>query len=314
MKVQKYIMVCLIILGVATAHANKVTIREAEGKLIVNINDKLFTEYRYTGFKRPFFYPVIGPTGASMTRDWPMQDNPEDIKDHIHHKGICFKHGNVNGINFWSDQKESGNIVQESIKHSIDAQGRGVIEAQNNWVDITGKLICRDTRKFVLYADNNAYVIDYEVTVKATEVELTFVDTKEGSMSIRMPTHMTDKGSPGGNIINSEGIKDNAAWGKRAKWVYYFGKRGSPVAGTAAFDHPQNPRYPTWWHVRSYGLFAANPFGQHDFEKKSPGIGDLKVEKGNEVTFRYRLIFTTGNEVDAKIAERYQAYEAEVKQ
>ena len=74
------------------------------------------------------------------------------------------------------------------------------------------------------------------------------------------------------------------------------------------FDHPQNPRHPTTWHVRSYGLFAANPFGLHDFENKPLGTGDLTIPAGKSVTFRYRFYLHKGDEVQAKVAEHYQNY------
>jgi len=87
--------------------------------------------------------------------------------------------------------------------------------------------------------------------------------------------------------------------------------RDGKTLGIAIFDHPKNPRHPTWWHVRDYGLFAANPFGIHDFEKKSPGSGDLKVEPNGSVTFRYRLYVHEGNHEQGKVEERFSQYTKE---
>jgi len=118
-----------------------------------------------------------------------------------------------------------------------------------------------------------------------------------------------------GHIINSKGNRDVDAWGKRAEWVDYYGPvNGKPVA-VAIFDHPKNPRHPTYWHVRDYGLFSANPYGIHDFtaktEQKQPvGAGDLKVAAGKKVTFRYRFLFHTGDEKEGKVAEHYKKYAA----
>ena len=81
------------------------------------------------------------------------------------------------------------------------------------------------------------------------------------------------------------------------------------TVGIAIFDHPQNPRHPTWWHVRDYGLFAANPFGQHDFESLADKTaGNLTVPAGKSVTFRYRFYLHEGDEQQAKVAERYKQY------
>jgi hypothetical protein len=122
------------------------------------------------------------------------------------------------------------------------------------------------------------------------------------------------KGKVGqGHIVNSEGVRDGATWGKRAKWVDYYGPADGKQVGMAIFDHPSNPRHPTWWHVRDYGLFAANPFGVHDFEKKPAGEGDMKVPAGQSVTWRYRFYLHEGDEKAGKVAEAYEAYAASKK-
>jgi hypothetical protein len=111
-----------------------------------------------------------------------------------------------------------------------------------------------------------------------------------------------------GHIINSEGQTDGATWGKRAAWCDYYGPVNGAVVGVAIFDHPDNPRHPTWWHVRDYGLFAVNPFGIHDFEKKPAGTGNLVIPAGQSVTFKYRFYFHQGDDKQGKVAERYHEY------
>ena len=112
-----------------------------------------------------------------------------------------------------------------------------------------------------------------------------------------------------GHIVNSAGQRDNDTWGKRADWCDYYGPVGGSIAGIAMFDHPQNPRHPTWWHVRDYGLFAANPFGRHDFESLSDkSAGNLVVPSGKSITFRYRFYLHTGDTEQASVAKKYQEY------
>jgi hypothetical protein len=82
------------------------------------------------------------------------------------------------------------------------------------------------------------------------------------------------------------------------------------VVGVAIFDHPQNPKHPTWWHVRGYGLFAANPFGQHDFEKKEEGVGDITIPAGESLTFKYRFYFHKGDAEQGRVAGHYREYAA----
>src|SRR5204862_6212148 len=118
------------------------------------------------------------------------------------------------------------------------------------------------------------------------------------------------KGKVGhGHVINSNGVRDGETWGKRADWCDYYGPVDGKIVGVAIFDHPQNPRHPTWWHVRDYGLFAANPFGQHDFENLSDKhAGDLIVHAGESITFKYRFYLHAGTDQDAAIPARYTEY------
>ena len=98
-------------------------------------------------------------------------------------------------------------------------------------------------------------------------------------------------------------------WGKRAAWCDYYGPVAGKTVGIAIFDHPKNPRHPTWWHVRDYGLFAANPFGRHDFENlPDRSAGDLVVPPGKSVTFRYRFYLHEGDDQQANVAGRYKEY------
>jgi len=152
-------------------------------------------------------------------------------------------------------------------------------------------------------------MMDFEVTIQASNGQVTMGDTKEGSMAIRLTPTMRLRGKVGkGHIINSEGQTDDATWGKRASWCDYYGPVGGEIVGIAIFDHPSNPRHPTWWHVRDYGLFAVNPFGIHDFEKKPAGTGNLVIPAGQSATFKYRFYFHRGDDKQGKVAELYREY------
>lgn len=271
----------------------------------MEIGGELFTEYHYQDVARPYLYPIIGPGGAPMTRNWPMKATDNEPQDHVHHKGLWYAHGKVNGFDFWSEVKSYGKTVHEKFLEATP----DTIRSRNNWVTADGKTVCTDERTIRFYAPADVRMIDYEITLIASQGELTLGDTKEGSMAIRVPATMSVKGKTAqGHIINSEGVRDKEAWGKRAVWVDYYGPVNDKTVGIAIFDHPQNPRHPTSWHVRDYGLFAANPFGIHDFEKKPAGAGDLTVAAGKSVTFRYRFVFHTGDEKDGKVAERYREF------
>jgi len=300
-------------LAVTAAAEDGVVVREADGKVRVEINGALFTEYHYQDVARPYLYPVIGPAGAPMTRDWPMVKTTNEPTDHVHHKGLWFAHGDINGVDFWSEQKQFGKTVHQKFLELTSGDKEGIIRALNTWVGPTGTVVCTDERTLRFHADKEVRMIDYEVTLIASHGALMLGDTKEGTMAIRLPATMSVSGTNGqGHIVTSEGLHDAAAWGKRAKWVDCAGPVNGKIAGVAVFDHPKNPHYPTWWHVRTYGLFAANPLGAHTFDKQFAGTGAMKLAAGERVTFRYRFVFHAGDEKQARIDESCARYCREV--
>ena len=278
-------------------------------KLRVELNGKLFTEYNFKDEKAsfPYFYPMIGPTGVNITRHWPMAEGENEEHDHPHHRSLWFTHGEVNGHDFW--QKGAAKIVHDKFNRIKNGPGVGVIQSRNKWVSKDGRVICTDTRTHRFYNRPEGQLMDFEIIIHASNGEVILGDTKEGSMAIRLAPSMRVEGKVGkGHIVNSEGNRDNDAWGKRAAWCDYYGPLNGNVVGVAIFDHPKNPRHPTWWHVRGYGLFAANPFGVHYFEEKSKGTGDLTIKASESATFRYRLYFHRGDEKQGKVAEHYIRY------
>ena len=288
-----------------------VRIDEVDKKLRVEINGKLFTEYHYQDVPRPFFYPVIGPTGVPVIRHWPMKAiNKDEAQDHVHHKSLWFTHGEVNGQDFWGEgSSRSGTIVHDKFLKVGSGRRMGEIVSTNKWVAKDGKVVCTDTRTHRFYNQPNGQSMDIEITIHASEGKVVLGDTKEGSIAIRLAPTMRLKGKVGkGHIVNSEGDTDGSTWGKRAAWCDYYGPVDGQVVGVAIFDHPSNPKHPTWWHVRDYGLFAANPFGVHNFENKPAGTGDITIPAGKSLTFKYRFYFHKGNEKQGKVAEHYREY------
>ena len=292
----------------------------ASNSLRVEINGELFTEYRFGANEpRPSFYPLLGPGGSGMTRNWPMKEIPGEEHDHVHHRGLWFTHGKVNGVDFWTEGPTQGRIVHRGFAEIKSSALQGSIKSRNDWLAANGQVICSDERVFRVHARNhNERLFDFEITLLASHGELTLGDTKEAAMAIRVaetmrvtkPTPKGQKPVPGdGRIITSTGALNQDAWGKRAAWCDYSGPVAGKILGIAIFDHPSNPKHPTWWMVRDYGLFAANPFGQHEFEKTSnPHSGDIVVSAGGSVTFRYRFYLHEGDEKQARVAERFAEY------
>ncbi|MEO6034767.1 MAG: PmoA family protein [Verrucomicrobiota bacterium] len=292
-----------------------VQITKLDDRLRVEIDGRLFTEYFYTNVPRPYCYPVIGPGDLPMTRNWPMKEMGDEEHDHPHHRSLWFAHGDMNGVDFWSEGANSGKTVHEKFLEVSSGKKAGVIRSQNKWVAKDGKVVATDDRTIRFSGNANQKIVDYEITLHASNGELKMGDTKEGTMALRLAESMRlaqPKNKTGkGHIVNSEGVQDGETWGKRAAWVDYYGPVDDQILGVAMFDHPKNPQYPTWWHVRDYGLFAANPYGVHDFEKKAKGAGDFVIPAGKSVTYRYRMIFHKGDEMEAGIAAKFKKYAAE---
>ena len=310
--------------GVAADHhegdsGHSISIVQVDGGLSVFADGEFFTTYRYGDQTKPILYPIIGPGGVGMTRNYPMKPGVKgEAKDHPHHASLWFTHGNVNGISFWHNGDKTGRIVHDRLLRVEYGEGTGVIKTRNHWLGSDGKRVCTDERTLRFSAGAGVRIVDYQVTIHATDGDIKFGDTKEGSMGIRTHPNLRLKNNEGqgvttanGHAVNSEGHRDGELWGKRAKWVDYWGDIDGKTVGVAIFDHASNPRHPTWWHARDYGLVAANPFGVHDFEKKPAGTGDMRLLAGEQVTFRYRFIFHQGDVEAAGIAGRYSAWTRE---
>jgi hypothetical protein len=304
---------CFLVLNSFAAESAQpgVNIIPDKGKLRIEINGEFFSNYVYEDVTRPFLYPVIGPNDLPVTRNWPMGFKEGEAKDHPHHRSFWYAHGEINGHDFWSETDRAGTTQHVYFKEITSGPRQGRIVSLNNLVAKDGSIVGTDTRTITIHnRPLNERVIDFDITIHASHGDLTLGDTKEGSMAIRLAPTMRLKGDvAAGHIVNSEGVTGDATWGKRAKWVDYYGPVQGQTVGVAIFDHPDNPRHPTWWHVRNYGLFAANPFGIHNFERKDKGVGDFSVPAGTSVTWNYRFYMHEGDTKAADVAGRYQDYQ-----
>lgn len=303
----------------AQAASPSVKLTQEPDRIRVEVDGELFTEYRFKGAPHVYYYPLLFPGGIPMTRDYPMvPDSKGEEHDHPHHRSLWYSHGDVNGLDFWAETDKSGFIVHDKFLEVTGGRESGVIRSANKWVTKDGRVICTDERTFRVFSGQGPRVMDFEVTLKASEgADVTLGDTKEGSMALRLNETMRLKpnkenaGKPIGQIVQSTGATGDKTWGKQAEWCDYSGLVNGKVMGVAILDHPSNPRHPTSWHVRDYGLFAANPFGIHDFEKKPAGTGNMIIPAGKSVTFRYRIVLHEGDEKQAAIAALFKEFTAE---
>ena len=323
------LLLVAIAASLGAAPAAKVTLTKLDDRVRVEIDGKLFTEYVFgDGASRPYCYPVLAPDGTSLTRDFPQKETPGEDRDHPWHRSIWFAHSMVNGVDFWNEgagdvgrsPKDKGRTVNDGAVE-IKSGAVGTLHARNKLVAPDGRLIATDERTLRFHAGPDGRFIDYEITMHALpDKPLLFGDNKDGTMATRLAQWMTmphkQKGQEvggKGHIVTATGVRDEDAWGKRADWCDYHAEKDGKTYGVAMFDHPQNLRHPTWWMARNYGLFGANPFGWHDYEKEfkdEPHKGDYTVPAGGSFTLRYRLYFHFGDEKAAKLAERYSEYAA----
>jgi len=285
-------------------------LREGDQRLEVLEDGEVVTAYRHDA-SVPYVYPLPSPSGANLARRWPIEEAAEgEETDHPHHRSFWLSHGGVDEFDFWHGRKG------EEIEH-LEIVER---EAGDDHAAFTVRLSWRaggrerllETRRYRFSRpDENSLAIEVRSDFEAREAAVTFQDTKEGTFAVRVDRSLRHQGEMAkGNILDSEGRRDQACWGKRSKWVAFHGpdERGE-AAVIAIFDHPSNLRHPTWWHARSYGLLAANPFGIHDFEdREDEDAGDFELAKGESLTQRYLLLIHHGAPASAKLDVRWNNF------
>jgi hypothetical protein len=261
-------------------------------------------------------WPVIGPTGKPMTRSFPVGPRePGETNDHPHHQSLWFTHDEVNGHNFWSqnrNDRRDGSGAHVAHREFVEVDSDGTIArivTRNDWMDGDEKVF-EDERRIVCGTrENGDRWIDFTITIKGTEGDVTFADTKEGTFAVRVADTMRLEAEMGGRIVNSEGQENGDAWGMPARWVDYTGPVDGETVGIAILSHPTSFRPNTRWHVRGYGLFAANPFGHSDFPKPELSEqGAVTIPQGDEVTLRYRVLLHRGGTDKDELEKAFQEF------
>jgi hypothetical protein len=290
-----------------------IVFQQDSGKVDVLIEGQPFTTYHFEGYKKPIFFPLRAASGTVVTRGYPMiPDLPGETKDHPHHKGLWFTHGEVNGVDYWSESDKTGKIVHRKF-HLLKSDPKvGVLKSENDWITPEGKVILKEVREVKIHNQPGIRMMDFDVRLAAVNGAVKFGDTKEGSFGIRLAQPFSDK--DGGRMENSRGgVGQDRCWGKPAEWVDYSTKIKGETVGVAIFDHPSSFRHPTHWHARGYCLFAVNPFGLHDFYNDKTKDGSHTLKNGESINFRYRVYIHPGNAQEAKIGDQYKVYANGVK-
>jgi hypothetical protein len=297
---------------------------DQQKKVDVLIGGKLFTTLMYPDtLEKPVLYPLTTAGGTVVTRGFPLNPKPGDPTDHPHHIGLWFNFENLNGLDFWNNsfaipagrKAQYGWIRTDKITEVKDGK-KGILAYHANWTNQAKDVILEENTRLEFSGNNNERIIDRVTTLSAAQ-DAVFTDAKDGMLGIRLahelqiPTTKDEKftdskgivtlvkgGSdtvPTGNYLSSEGKRGDAVWSTRGVWCMIYGRMGADSVSVAIIDHPQNPNYPTFWHARGYGLFAANPLGEKQFTKGA-SAKNLTLKKGESVTFRYRVVISNGAE------------------
>ena len=255
------------------------------GALLITVEGAPFAEFR-TDATKPYLHPIRTGSGKVISESRPS--------DHIHHRGLWFSHGDVNGWDFWANEPSQRGA----------GKGRGEIQVRGyrrvgdfltmsaEWTTPEGVLL-REERRMNFSGQAGLRVIDFDAALTAA-VPVKFGDTKEGTFAIRLVRELTEKAG-GGRMRSAEGLVGmSKVWGKASPWVDYSATLAGEEVGVTIYDHPENARHPTRWHARDYGLFAANIFGLHDFLNDKTKDGSLTLAAGETIRFRYRVVIHHG--------------------
>jgi hypothetical protein len=333
----KLYLLAFLMLPIALNAQNKVEFKKdkTSPNIQVLINKKAFTSFFFPDtLDKPVLYPISAPDGNIITRGFPLMPKVGDATDHPHHIGIWLNYENVNGLDFWNnsfaipkEKKSQYGSVKMTGTPSYKSGKEGTLNYTANWVNSSSDILLNESTTFVFSEQLNTWVIDRITTLTAQQL-VKFTDAKDGLLGLRvahelqLPSKETkkytdDKGIvttvvatkdsiANGNYINSNGIQGEDVWSKKATWCMLYGKMGKDSISIAILDHPKNIGYPTNWHARGYGLFAANPLGEKIFTN-GKAERNLTLQKGESVTFKYRIVIASGSKrLDNDVIEKLQ--------
>lgn len=312
---------------------------KSEKRLDITVDGKPFTAYIYPdGLMKPVLYPLRTADGTFVTRGWPLDPRPGERVDHPHHVGMWLNYGDVNGLDFWNnstdipaEKKDHYGTIRHRSVNKIQADNeKAVLEVTMDWQKPDGTNLLREDTRFVFNGSGSMRTIDRITTLTALSEDVSFKDNKEGVIGIRLarelehpsnkPEVFTDASGKGtavpqlnnegvtGKYRSSEGKEGDEVWGTRGKWVNLNGVIDGRPVSLVMLDHPSNVGYPTYWHARGYGLFAANPLGQKEFSKGKEVL-DFKLPAGRSVTFRYKLLINSGSHLtDQQVTSEFKKF------
>jgi hypothetical protein len=325
------------------AYEVRVVARESSRRVDVFIGAQLFTAYLFPDtIKKPVLFPLRTAGGAVITRGYPLEPRPGERVDHPHQVGLWFNFGDVNGLDFWNNsdaipaaqRNKMGTIVHRQVKRAEGGDGRGELEVVMDWLTPNGTSLLQEDTTFIFRAAQGVRSVDRITRLTALNEPVRFTDNKEGVLGMRMareleqpatkpevftdasgkatPVPVLDNKGVTGLFHSSEGKIGDDVWGTRGRWTALSGKIGGEDVTVAILDHSGNPGFPTYWHARGYGLFAANPLGQKALSNGKEEL-NLKLEPRQSAVFRYRVLILSETFSPQAVEKQYQRFQSEMK-
>lgn len=292
-----FIMLSIALSCQIASAQEKVTANKVGDRIEIRINGNLFTNYVLSEFEKyPFFYPVNGPSNASVTS---MRN-----ANYPHHSSLFFGCDKVNGGNYWQEGLERGQIV--SLRADIIESGKEkvVIENECIWRRPGADAPIKDKRTITVSAPSKGkFQIDFDVTMEML-LDVVIEKTNHSLFSGRMDPDLAVIN--GGAMINAEGeTGEKNTFGKSSFWMDCSGQRLGKTEGMAIMQHPSNEWYPSPWFTRDYGFFSPTPMYWPENDKNT------LLKKGEEIKLRYRVLIHSGNHLEADIAQEFEKYKSE---
>jgi hypothetical protein len=293
---------------------------EVGSRVDVTIDGKPFTSYIFPReLKKPVLHPILTAKGSPVTRSFPPDKAKGERTDHPHQVGLWFNHGDVNGLDFWNNSTaippekadKFGTIVHKRVIEAVSDSDRGELTVEMDWVEPNGTPILKEQTRFVFRGTGDSRSIDRTTRLTALKQKVAFRDNKEGVLGLRVARPLEhvakDAADVTGMYTSSEGLKGDKVWGTRGRWTMLTGTVNSEPVTLAILDHPSNPGFPTYWHARGYGLFAANMLGNKIFSEGKDEL-NLTIDPGASVVFRHRIIILGGTAQAEAIEKEYRAF------
>jgi len=311
---------------------------EAADRVDISIDGQPFAAYIWpTKLAKPVLYPLRTAKGTLVTRGYPVEPRPGERVDHPHHAGLWFNYGNVNDIDFWNNSEaikpedlgKMGTIHQRSIVAAKSGSKQGELEVETDWMTADHEVVLKERTRFVFRGGPSFRSVDRMTTLQALAEKVVFHDDKEGLLGLRVaraleapsdkaevftdaggrPTTVAKADNTGVNgvYLSSEGKKGDAVWGTRGRWCALSGRIGDEPVTIAIFDHPANPGFPTFWHARGYGLFAANPLGKKVFTNGKEEM-NFSLAPHESATFRYGVLISSEIAAPESTEAAYQSF------